>query len=183
MKRKIHYAWVNVLAGLLLAAVVAGMALNCFSLFVIPVSEELDFSRAQMGVCQTINALGFDSATHYQFVHMTATMAKDYLSILADVKREQEFVAKSFAFRCTLNEACNVNEFDDSGGVLVGVVHICKKIKALIGNGYHAHVGLNGAKGIVCAFRARIGQCVKKCAFSHVGKSYDTKFHIDCVLL
>lgn len=59
MKRKIHYAWVNVLAGLVLAAVVAGMALNCFSLFVIPVSEDLGFSRAQMGVCQTINALGF----------------------------------------------------------------------------------------------------------------------------
>lgn len=59
MKPKIHYAWVIVLAGLVLAAVVAGMALNCFSLFVIPVCEELDFSRAQMGVCQTINALGF----------------------------------------------------------------------------------------------------------------------------
>ena len=43
-----------------------------------------------------INALGFDSATHYQFVHMTATMAKDYLRILEDVKKEQEFVAKSF---------------------------------------------------------------------------------------
>lgn len=59
MKRKIHYAWVTVFAGLVLAAVVAGMALNCFSLFVIPVSEELKFTRAQMGVCQTINALGF----------------------------------------------------------------------------------------------------------------------------
>lgn len=59
MKPKIHYAWVIVLAGLVLAAVVAGMALNCFSLFVIPVSEDLEFTRAQMGVCQTINALGF----------------------------------------------------------------------------------------------------------------------------
>ena len=57
--RKLHYAWVMVGAGLILAAVVSGMALNCFSLFVIPVSEDLDFTRAQMGVCQTINALGF----------------------------------------------------------------------------------------------------------------------------
>ncbi len=59
MKPKIHYAWVTVFAGLVLAAVVAGMALNCFSLFVIPVSEDLGFTRAQMGVCQTINAMGF----------------------------------------------------------------------------------------------------------------------------
>jgi len=35
-----------------------------------------------------INALGFDSATHYQFVHMTATMAKDYLSILAKAREK-----------------------------------------------------------------------------------------------
>ncbi len=59
MRPKIHYAWVTVLAGLVLAAVVAGMALNCFSLFVVPVSDDLGFTRAQMGVCQTINALGF----------------------------------------------------------------------------------------------------------------------------
>lgn len=59
MMKKLHYAWVMVLSGLILAAVVAGMALNCFSLFVIPVSEELGFTRAQMGICQTINALGF----------------------------------------------------------------------------------------------------------------------------
>ncbi|MBQ6716183.1 MAG: MFS transporter [Clostridia bacterium] len=59
MIKRLHYAWVMVLSGLILAAVVAGMALNCFSLFVIPVSEELGFTRAQMGVCQTINALGF----------------------------------------------------------------------------------------------------------------------------
>lgn len=57
--RRLHYAWVIVIAGLILAAVAAGMALNCFSLFVIPVSEALGFTRAQMGVCQTINALGF----------------------------------------------------------------------------------------------------------------------------
>ncbi len=57
--KRLHYAWIMVLSGLILAAVVAGMALNCFSLFVIPVSEEMGFTRAQMGVCQTINALGF----------------------------------------------------------------------------------------------------------------------------
>ncbi len=43
-----------------------------------------------------INSLGFDSATHYQFVHMLPTMAKDYLSILEDVKKEQQRVADAF---------------------------------------------------------------------------------------
>ncbi len=57
--RRIHYGWITVIAGLLITAVAAGMAINCFSLFVIPVSTDLGFSRAQMGVCQTINALGF----------------------------------------------------------------------------------------------------------------------------
>ena len=43
-----------------------------------------------------LNALGFDSATHYQFVHITKNMNRDYLEILEDIKREQEFVKASF---------------------------------------------------------------------------------------
>lgn len=57
--RRIHYAWVIAASGLIITAVAVGMSVNCFSLFVIPVSTDLGFTRAQMGVCQTINALGF----------------------------------------------------------------------------------------------------------------------------
>ena len=43
-----------------------------------------------------VNALGFDSATHYQFVHITREMGRDYLEILEDIKKEQKFVESSF---------------------------------------------------------------------------------------
>lgn len=56
---KIHYAWVIACAGLVLTAAAIGMAVNCFSLFVVPVCSDMGFSRWQMGVCQTINALTF----------------------------------------------------------------------------------------------------------------------------
>ena len=43
-----------------------------------------------------LNSLGFDSATHYQFVHITRNMNRDYLEILEDVKKEQDFVKANF---------------------------------------------------------------------------------------
>ena len=57
--RKIHYGWLIVAAAILITGVAGGMAINCFSLFIVPVCDDLGFTRGEMGMCQTINAMGF----------------------------------------------------------------------------------------------------------------------------
>ena len=94
---------------------------------------------------------------------------------LTDVRKE--FVAKTLSLGGTLYKPRDVHKFDDGGGVFFGVVHLCQKVQTAVGNGDHAHIGLDGAEGIVCRLRTCVGQCVKESTFSYVGKSYDTKFH------
>lgn len=53
----IYYGWIIVLAGLLITASGVGIAANCFSLFIRPVSEDLGFSRQAMSANQTIMAM------------------------------------------------------------------------------------------------------------------------------
>ena len=57
--RKIHYGWLIVISAILITGVAGGMAINCFSRFIVPVCDDLDFSRGEMGLCQTINGMGF----------------------------------------------------------------------------------------------------------------------------
>ena len=45
------------------------------------------------------------------------------------------------------------------------------------GTGYHAHIGVNGAEGIVSGFRARVGDCVEQRALAHVRQAYNSQFH------
>ena len=46
--------------------------------------------------------------------------------------------------------------------------------KRQVRNGHHAHIGLDGAEGIVGGLGARVGNGVKKCAFAHVGQTDDS---------
>lgn len=55
--RKFFYGWVIVFAGAVIFGTVMGIVYNCFSQFIKPVCDELGFSRQQMSLNQTINAL------------------------------------------------------------------------------------------------------------------------------
>ena len=63
----------------------------------------------------------------------------------------QEFVAQTFALRSTGNQACNINEFHRCRDDLRRMVDGSKAVKALIGNGNQANIGLDGCKRIVCS--------------------------------
>ena len=52
--KKQRLGWLMVLAGMLVTGVSYGIVLNCFGLFVIPVSEMLDVSRQGYGTSLTI---------------------------------------------------------------------------------------------------------------------------------
>ena len=90
----------------------------------------------------------------------------------ADVLKE--LVAKSRALARALDKTRDIDKFDDGGGLLLGVVHLGELIEALVGNGHHADVRLDGAEGVVGAFRARVGDRVEESGLADIRQSDDT---------
>ena len=74
-------------------------------------------------------------------------------------------------------EAGDVHEFDDRGGILLGIVHLGEHVETGIRHRNDAHVGVDGAEGIVRGLRARVGDCVEQGRFADVRQTHDTKFH------
>ena len=52
-----RYGWVVVAGSLLLLMVLMGIVMNCFAIFIIPVTESMGFSRSAYSVCQSLNFL------------------------------------------------------------------------------------------------------------------------------
>ena len=75
----------------------------------------------------------------------------------------------------------NIDEFDDGGSDFFAVVEGGELVKPLVGHGDHAHVGLDGAEGIVRRFRACVCDRIEQSGFSYVGKSHDSEFHVCCL--
>ncbi len=86
----------------------------------------------------------------------------------------EEFIAQTLAFGCAFYKTGDIHKFDDGGGVFVRVVHFCQNVQTVVGNGDHAHVGLDGAEGIVCRLGAGVGDGVEEGAFANVGQTHDT---------
>lgn len=57
-KKKIFYGWYIVAAGLLIIAAAGGLISNCLSLFIVPVCDDLGFTRQAMAMNQTLICLG-----------------------------------------------------------------------------------------------------------------------------
>ena len=86
----------------------------------------------------------------------------------------QELVAKARALAGTLHQTRDIHELDDSGGLFVGLVHLGQLVQPLVGHGHHAHVGVDGAEGVVGALGAGVGDGVKQGRFAHIGQTHDT---------
>ena len=84
----------------------------------------------------------------------------------ADVR--QELVAQALALGRALHQSRDINELDDSGGVLVRVIHLGELVQPLIRHRYHADVRLDGAEGIVRALRARVRDRVKESGLADI---------------
>ena len=69
---------------------------------------------------------------------------------LADVA--EELVAEAGTLACALDEAGDVHELHDSGGLLVGLPDLSQLVQPLVRHGHDAAVRLDGAEGIVCSF-------------------------------
>ena len=86
----------------------------------------------------------------------------------------QELVAQALAAARTLDKTGDVDELNDGGGGLLGGVEIAQPLQPLIGHGDHAHVGVDGAEGIVVGGHTGVGDGIEQGGLAHVGKSHDT---------
>ena len=84
----------------------------------------------------------------------------------------QKFVAQTLALRSALNKPRNVNELHNGGSNFFAVIERGELIQPLVGHGNHAHIGLDGAEGVVCSLCARVRYSVEQCGLAHVGQTY-----------
>ena len=86
----------------------------------------------------------------------------------------QELVAQALALAGALHQSGDVHEFDDRRGLLIRLIHLRQLVQPVVGHGHHAHVGVDGAEGIVGALRAGVGDGVEQGGLADVRQSDDT---------
>ncbi len=91
---------------------------------------------------------------------------------LADVR--EELVPQALAAGRALDQTGDVHELDDRRGLLLRVVDLRQGIEPRVRHGDHAHVGVDGAEGVVRRLRARVRDRVEEGRFAHVGQTHDT---------
>ena len=94
---------------------------------------------------------------------------------LADVG--QELVAKALALACAAHQTGDVHELDHRRRGLLCVIEIGQRLQTLIRYSDHADIRVDGAERIVCAFRARLRNCVEQGRLADVWQSDDAEFH------
>ena len=72
----------------------------------------------------------------------------------------QKLVAQALTLGGTAYETGNVHEFNGGRCIELRIVHFRQHVQTAIRHGYHAHVGLDGAEGVVGAFCAGVGDGV-----------------------
>ena len=90
----------------------------------------------------------------------------------ADVR--EELVAEPLALRRALDKACNVDELDDGGRELLGVVLVAQPFEPLVRHGHDADVRVDGAERVVVRGDTRVRDGVEQSGLSNIRKSDDT---------
>ncbi len=86
----------------------------------------------------------------------------------------QELVAKTGALAGALHQACDVHELDDRRGLFVRLIDLCQLVQPGVRHRHHAHIGVDGAEGVVGALRAGVGNGVEQGALSYIREPHDT---------
>ena len=152
------------------------VALHVAAHLVHAAAEHLKVGEDQLHVDDLHVARGIDRAVDVDDVGVVeAAHDVRYRVHLANVGKE--LVAQSLALGGALDQTRDVDELDHGGGVLFGMVHLSQHVEAPVRHRHHAHVGLDGAEGVVRRLRAGVGNGVEKGALAHVGQSHDSEFH------
>ena len=86
----------------------------------------------------------------------------------------QKFVAQALALAGSLDQTGNIHELNDRRGGFLRVVHLRQLVQPVVGDSHHAHIGVDGAEGVVGALRAGVGDGVEQGALPHIGQTHDT---------
>ena len=90
----------------------------------------------------------------------------------ADVR--EELVAETLAFRRALDEACDVDELDDGGRELLGVVLVAQPFEPLVRHGHDADVRVDGAERVVVRGDTRVRDGVEQSGLADIRQPDDT---------
>ena len=135
--------------------------------------QHLNVRENQLHVDGLNVPLGVDAALHMDdVVVFKAAHHVDDGVHLPDVG--EELVAQALALGSALHQARDVHKLNGGGGELLRLVHFGQLVQALVRHGHHAHVGLDGAEGVVGRLGAGVGDGVKQGALAHVGKAHDS---------
>lgn len=93
---------------------------------------------------------------------------------LSDVA--EKLVAEPLALACPLDQAGYVYNLARGGHDTARVHYLGQAGKALVGHGYHAHIGLDGTERKVGCLRLGARQAVEKRRLAHVGQAHYTAF-------
>ena len=86
----------------------------------------------------------------------------------------QELVAQARALGRALDQARDVHELHDGGGLFVGLPHLGQLVQPGVGHRHDAAVGLDGAEGVVGRLGvAGRGDGVEKGRLAHIGQPDD----------
>ena len=91
---------------------------------------------------------------------------------LADVRKK--FIAEALSLGGAFDESGNVDKFEDGRREFNRMIQLGKTVEPLVRNGYDADIRLNGAEGLLGAFRTGVCNCVKQCALADVRQAYHT---------
>ena len=86
----------------------------------------------------------------------------------------EELVSQALALAGALHQTRDVHELDDGGGGFLGIIHFAELVQPGVRHGHHAHIGIDGAEGVIGALRAGVGNSVEQGRFPHVGQTHDS---------
>ena len=90
----------------------------------------------------------------------------------------QKFISQALTLGGSLYKSRNIDKLQNSGSHLSGIIHLFQSGQPFVGNSHYAHIRLYRTKRIVLALSLEICKSVEQRTFSHIGQTYDTKFHI-----
>ena len=88
----------------------------------------------------------------------------------------KKFVSETFTFRCAFHQTCNVDDLNRGGHHRLGGAHIHEPRQTVVGNRYHAHIGLYRTEREIGTLSLRVAQAIEQGRLTHVGQSHYSTF-------
>ena len=141
-----------------------------------PTLYHFQISHSQFKIDNLNIAGGVGDALHVDDVFVVETAHDVHDSVgFADIGKE--FIPEALALTRAAYQSGDVDELHDGGGLFQRLIEGRQRVETGVGHGDNARIRFDGAKGIIRAVRARVGDCVIERGLAHVGQSDNASFH------